>query len=130
MTTARRPTPIAARLAAVVMLGAIAFGLGVGALGSAAQRTALVEDGPACALRATTGLECPFCGMTHATVALGAGELGAAFDAHPLAPIVLAGSIAVLALVAAGRSATLLAGRRPWLLLVAVALVWAARLAA
>jgi hypothetical protein len=32
---------------------------------------------------------CPFCGMTHAAIALGAGDWAAALAHHPLSPLVL-----------------------------------------
>jgi hypothetical protein len=38
----------------------------------------------ACPLRAVTGIPCPICGMTTATVALVRGDLGGAVRANPL----------------------------------------------
>jgi hypothetical protein len=38
-----------------------------------------------CLLRATTGIPCPFCGGTTAAAHVGAGQLGAALRASPLA---------------------------------------------
>jgi hypothetical protein len=66
--------------------------------------------------------------MTHATVALGAGDLGAAHHAHPLAIVVLLGSLAVAGIVAVGRTELLMRGRRPIVLLGVVAAIWTIRL--
>ena len=42
-----------------------------------------------CLLRAVTGVPCPFCGGTTSTVALAHGNIGAAFSASPVAPVML-----------------------------------------
>jgi hypothetical protein len=44
-----------------------------------------------CLLRSTTGVPCPFCGGTTATVRLGHGDVGGALGASPLAVLMLAG---------------------------------------
>lgn len=49
---------------------------------------------PPCPLRAATGIPCPTCGTTRATVALLHGEVGIAFSLNPLAT--LAGMVFVL----------------------------------
>lgn len=117
------------RAAAAAFLAAIAAALAVGAFGSAAWQTALATGGPACPFHRLTGIDCPFCGMTRATIALGRGDLRTALHLHPLAPIVLVGLVALLAIVAAGRGALLVRGRRPHALLGAVLAVWVLRLA-
>jgi Protein of unknown function (DUF2752) len=69
----------------VAAVGAVA----AGALTGDATRAALAEGGPACLFRHLTGVVCPFCGMTHAALALGAWRWSEALDQHPLAPLVL-----------------------------------------
>lgn len=81
-----------------------------------------------CPVLYLTGLPCPFCGMTRATFALARGDLDAALAAHPLSPLVLAGVIALVALIATGRTQVVTRGVRPWLLVGAVAALWIAKL--
>ncbi len=108
------------------MLGAIVVALAVGATGRG--RGTLLNDGPGCFLKWATGVDCPFCGMTHATVALGAGDWGGAHAAHPLAVVVLIGLVGLLGLVAAGRTEMLMKGRRPLVILGVIVAVWGMRL--
>jgi hypothetical protein len=66
-----------------------------------------------CPLRTLTGIPCPFCGLTTATVALGHGDLNGAAAANPLALLVAAlvlGTLPILVarLVGFGRPPT------PW----------------
>ena len=117
-----------ARVAAGVWLVAIAAALAVGAFGSASTRARVAAGGPACPFRWATGVDCPFCGMTHATVALGAGELRGALVFHPLAPVVLVALVGVLAIVAAGRGDVLVRDRRPLAIVAVIAALWIARL--
>ncbi len=66
-----------------------------------------------CPLRTLTGVPCPFCGMTTATVAISHGEWGSAAAANPLAglaAVLFLGTIPVLLARAAG----LAPGPRPW----------------
>jgi hypothetical protein len=66
-----------------------------------------------CPLRTLTGVPCPFCGMTTATVAISHGRWGSAAAASPLVyPVaaLVAGTIPVLL----ARSAGWAPGPRPW----------------
>jgi uncharacterized protein DUF2752 len=119
---------IVARFAAAAWAAMIVATLVIGALGPDAWRTAIGNDGPGCPFRAVTSIDCPFCGMTRATVAMGHGDWRDAFALHPLAPLVLAGVFALMIVVAIGRTDVLLAGKRPLLLLAAIAAVWLIRL--
>jgi hypothetical protein len=56
---------------------------------------ALFERGSTCAFRAATGLLCPFCGLTHATVALLRGNLAEAAREHPFAVAYVLGVLAL-----------------------------------
>src|SRR5690348_365204 len=66
-----------------------------------------------CPLRTLTGVPCPFCGMTTATVAISHGDWGNAAAANPLVYLVAAlvtGTVPVLLARAAG----LAPSPRPW----------------
>ena len=117
-----------ARVAAGVWMIAIAAALAVGAFGSASARASVATGGPACPFRWATGVDCPFCGMTRATVALGAGDVRGALDLHPFAPVVLVGLVALLAVVATGHASALLRGRRPVMIVAAMVALWIVRL--
>ncbi len=114
---------IAGGYAALVIAGFV-----IGATGPESWRQAIVDDGPGCPLKATTNIDCPFCGMTRATLAMGRGDLGTALEYHPLAPFVLLFVLTLLVLVAFGRTTTLLSGRRPFLVLGVIAAIWILRL--
>jgi hypothetical protein len=116
------------RLLAVGWGLAIVVGLAVGALAPPAWQAAVVADGPACPLRAATGVDCPFCGLTRATVALGAGRWHEALAAHALAPLALLGMLAVVATIALGRGASLATGWRPGWVVGAILALWIGRL--
>ena len=58
-------------------LGALGF------VGAASLPLLPDTDLPLCALRAVTGIPCPFCGMTTASIALSRADVGAAFAANP-----------------------------------------------
>jgi hypothetical protein len=124
---ARRPSPV--QVVAALWGAAIVAALVVGAVGPARWGVAIAEDGPGCPFHALTGVDCPFCGMIRATLALGRGDWRAALALHPLAPLVLAGVLVLLAIVALGRADVLLRGRRPLALLGAILAVWVVRLA-
>ncbi len=72
--------------------GAVAVGMlfvfAVGMLGSGHLQGQVLNHGLPCLFRSATGLVCPLCGMTHGIAALGAGDIGAALTAHPLAPLI------------------------------------------
>jgi hypothetical protein len=100
----------------------------VGAVGPPSWRAAITSTGPGCPFRNTTGIDCPFCGMTRATVALGGGHWHDALAVHPLAPLVLIGLGALLVIIALGRGDVLVPGKRPLVLLAAIAVLWILRL--
>lgn len=60
-----------------------------------------------CWIRATTGHECPTCGLSRSFVALFHGEPGHAFRFHPVGPVLAVATlmvlVAVLGLAIAGR---------------------------
>ena len=96
-------------------------------LGTAGVLGASSATGLTCLLSVATGADCPFCGLTHGVAALGAGDVGGALSANPLAPLAV-----VLALAVA---IALLRGRRlavhptvPWALAALVTAVWLVRL--
>ena len=98
------------------------------ALGAAGVLGAASGTGLTCLFSAATGVDCPFCGLTHGVAALGGGDVGGALAAHPLAPLAV-----VLALLVA---LALLRGRRlavhrvaPWALGTLVVAAWLVRLA-
>jgi hypothetical protein len=76
------------RVAGGSLFLAVIGALVAGALVGDQTRVALAEGGPACLFRWLTGLVCPFCGMTHAALDLGAGRWASALSEHPLAPLV------------------------------------------
>lgn len=113
---------IAGGYAALVIAGFV-----IGATGPESWRQAIVDDGPGCPLKATTDIDCPFCGMTRATLAMGRGDLTTALEYHPLAPFVLLFVLSLLVLVAFGRTNALLNGRRPFIVLGVIAAIWILR---
>ncbi len=86
-----------------------------------------------------TGLPCPACGMTRACVFTAHGDFAAALAANPLGPALMAGSAAILGMLAAmivTRAPRLpveeFLRKRPWVRVTAVALVilnWAGLIA-
>jgi hypothetical protein len=72
----------------------------------------------ACNFLATTGWPCPTCGMTTSFSALAHGQVGFAFRAHPLGPVLVAALLAVWAMaiaeLATGRAFLAYLGRIRW----------------
>jgi hypothetical protein len=66
--------------------------------------------------------------MTRATIAIGDGDWSGALSLHPLAPVVLAGMLALMAMLILGRSGALMKGRRIWMILGAIGVIWVLRL--
>jgi hypothetical protein len=66
--------------------------------------------------------------MTHATLALGAGDFDAAYAAHPFAPFVLVFAFAIVVAIALGYGPALWRKPRRYVLLAALVTVWVARL--
>ncbi len=120
-----RTAALGLRAAGALLLAGLAGALILGAAGS----DAAASGGLPCPFRALTGIVCPLCGMTHATLALGGGDLGAAFAAHPLFPVVLAFTAWGGWRLARGRPLTL-AGHPVEVghILAGVAVVWIANL--
>lgn len=87
------------------MLAGLAAAVLIGAFGSQAVRSSLADGGIACMFREITGLVCPFCGLTHATLDLGHGNIGSALAAHPLSPLILLATV--------WGAVALIRGRRP-----------------
>jgi hypothetical protein len=116
-----------ARLAAAVWGAMMLSGLVIGAVGPASWRDALAHDGPGCPFRRVTSVDCPFCGMTRATLAMGGGEWRKALDFHPFAPLVIFGMLALMVIIVAGRVDVLLRGRRPYYLLGTIIAIWILR---
>ena len=87
---------------------------------------------PLCPTLALAGIYCPGCGMLRATHDLAHGDLAGAMQRNPLAPLVLAGIVALYALWVVsrwtGRPVHWTPGRwTPWLLVGGFALFTVAR---
>lgn len=111
---------------AVPAIGLSAATGGALALGTAGLVTSATGTGLTCLFAAATGLPCPFCGMTHGVAALGAGDLGAAVAAHPLAPLAVALALAAPVVLLVRRRLTV-APAALWALAFLVGAVWLAR---
>jgi len=57
----------------------------------------LLSDQVSCPVRLATGWRCPFCGMTHATVSLLHGDIGAMVGQNAFAVVFVLGLAALLA---------------------------------
>jgi hypothetical protein len=91
------------------------FAVGAGAAGTVYPAVMGYTHGQGlpCPLLTLTGVPCPFCGMTTATVALVHGDWAAAAAASPLA--YLAALLAVVTMpVLVARATGLAASPRPW----------------
>jgi len=66
----------------------------------------LLSPRPTCLFRRLTGLKCPFCGMTHAVVAVGHGHLVSALQQNAIVFLLALAAVVVLANASVrGRSA-------------------------
>lgn len=126
----RRRLALAPRLAAGALLGAMVGVLLLGAVGGGDLQSRALAYGPRCLFLAATGAPCPFCGMTRATFAMGAGDLGLALEHHPLAPLVLAAVAALCAAIVIGKTAWMSRRKAAAALWLALAAVWLWRLLA
>jgi hypothetical protein len=118
---------VLARIAAGLWGAMILGGLLLGAVGPDSWVHAVGHEGPGCPFRNATGYDCPFCGMTRATLAMGGGDFSTALAFHPLAPIVVIGMLALMVLIAIGRGDALIKGKRPWILLGSIGAIWILR---
>jgi hypothetical protein len=98
------------------------------ALGAAGVLGAAGGTGLTCLFSAATGMDCPFCGLTHGVAALGAGDVGAAVAANPLAPLAVGLALAV-AVVLLRRRPLEVHRAAPWALVALVIATWLVRLA-
>lgn len=117
------------RAMGVLLFMAIPAALLFAALAPDAHVQAMAEGGIGCPFRTATTVPCPFCNMTHATLALGQGHLGQSLGYHPLGPLVLL--LWLWACVDLARGARSGLSRRvlgPRVIAVVVAIVWAANL--
>ena len=71
-------------------------------------------QGLPCPLRTLTGVPCPFCGMTTATVAITHGNWTAAAAASPLAYLVAALIVGTVPAIRAARAVGQIPTPRPW----------------
>lgn len=118
------------RVAAWILAAVIPATLLFGALAPAAWVDGAAEGGLACVFRSVTGIPCPFCGMTHATLAIGRGDFAAALAHHPLAPLVLILTFGAAVYLLLGKTPRLLGARlTPLAVLGIVAVIWVVRLA-
>jgi hypothetical protein len=76
-------------------IGLSAATTGAAALGAAGVLSASVAGSVTCLFAATTGVPCPFCGLTHGVAELGAGHVSTAVALHPLAPLAALLALAV-----------------------------------
>lgn len=123
-------TPPLARVAGVGVVVGLATALAASAFGSPRLRDALIAAAPSCPFLTLTGIPCPFCGLTRATVALGSGDFTAAFTYHPLAPLILALTLWGALLLALGRLPSLASRRVAIAGAIAILALWIAALAA
>ncbi len=77
------------RLLFLFFLGSLLAALGLGLLESRAPRWSIQRLPSVCALKNTTGLDCPGCGLTRSWVALGRFDLGASLRFHALGWLIM-----------------------------------------
>lgn len=99
-----------------------------------------LTQGPVvCPLRLTTGIPCPFCGMTTSFAEIGGLRISEAFLANPAGPLLFAavvlGGILLVTAAVTGKRPVLRVGSARWLrpatliaLVSAVAMMWTAEL--
>lgn len=85
------------RVTDALILGAGAVTLGVAYVPGVSSW--LFSHGTTCPLQRAFGLQCPFCGMTHGTVAFLHGDLAQTFRTNPFAIVYLAGLALMVASV-------------------------------
>ena len=120
-----------ARGAGLILAAVIPATLLFGALAPASTVEHAAEGGIACFFLAVTGIPCPFCGMTHATLALGQGDVAGALAHHPLAPLVLLLTFGAALYLVRGKTPRLLGAKlTPIAILAIVAVIWAVKLVA
>jgi len=101
--------------------GALALGA-AGVLGTATTGITV------CLFSATTGADCPFCGLTRGVAALGAGDIGTAVALNPLTPLAVGLALAV-PLTLMRRRALAVPAAALWALLAVIVVSWLLRLA-
>lgn len=122
----RHPAAHLVEIPVLPVIGLSAATGGALALGTAGVVTSATGTGLTCLFAAATGVPCPFCGMTHGVAALGAGDLGAAVAANPLAPLAVALAVAVPGVLLVRRRLAV-APAALWALALLVSAVWLAR---
>lgn len=76
------------------LLSVLVFGFLIRSFDWSRIESALAR-GPACPLRAWTGLRCAFCGMTHSWIAVAKGDWARAFAENALGPLLLLATVAL-----------------------------------
>lgn len=118
-----------ARYAGIILAALIPATLLFGALAPQRWIEHAAEGGLSCVFLTLTGMPCPFCGMTRATLALGQGDFAAAFAFHPLAPLVLILTFGAAVYLARGKTPRLFGARvTPLAALAVIAAIWAVKL--
>ena len=113
------------------LLAVVPLAFAAAALLSVAQAHAAGSAGWACPLLAITGVVCPFCGLTHASIALAQGDVLAALGHHPLVFGLAAAWVwTAVELVRARPSRAARWAVQPRVLLGALLAVWAVNIAA
>lgn len=97
-------------------------------LGSAGLLGGATATGVTCLFSMASGIDCPFCGLTHGVAALGAGDVGAAVALNPLAPLAVALALAVPLALLRDRRRLAVPWQAIWALAVLVAVVWLVRI--